>query len=87
MKVAAIQAAPVFLDRTATLDKVLALMPTHGERMVWSQGDGHGLRVHKHAGFKIGGLNAVLEKRQNFDPAGHYSRKDVFRLDIDKDRP
>jgi nitrilase len=28
----------------------------------------------------------VREERQNFDPAGHYGRPDVFRLDVDRRR-
>lgn len=33
------------------------LMPTHEERLVWSPGDGNGLRVHELGGFRVGGLN------------------------------
>ena len=33
------------------------LMPTYEERLVWSSGDGHGLRVHDLGEFKAGGLN------------------------------
>jgi nitrilase len=33
------------------------LMPTYEERLVWSTGDGHGLRVHKLGAFTVGGLN------------------------------
>ncbi len=33
------------------------LMPTYEERLCWSIGDGHGLRVHPLAGFNVGGLN------------------------------
>jgi nitrilase len=33
------------------------LMPTHEERVVWGPGDGHGLRAHRSAGTRIGGLN------------------------------
>jgi len=33
------------------------LMPTHEERLVWSIGDGHGLRTHKLGAFTVGGLN------------------------------
>jgi nitrilase len=33
------------------------LMPTYEERLVWSPGDGHGLRVHKLGDFTVGGLN------------------------------
>ncbi|MEE4190170.1 MAG: hypothetical protein V2I66_01250 [Halieaceae bacterium] len=28
----------------------------------------------------------VLEERQNFDPAGHYSRSDVTRLTVNRER-
>ena len=45
------------------------LMPTHAERMVWSQGDGHGLRVHDYAGFMIGGLNCW----ENWMPLARYA--------------
>jgi len=33
------------------------LVPTYEERLVWSPGDGHGLRVHDLQGFRVGGLN------------------------------
>ena len=33
------------------------LMPTYDERLVWSPGDGHGLRVHELDEFVVGGLN------------------------------
>jgi nitrilase len=33
------------------------LMPTYEERLVWSPGDGHGLRVHDLGAFRVGGLN------------------------------
>lgn len=31
-------------------------------------------------------LNRVFEERQNFDPSGHYSRPDVTRLTVNRDR-
>jgi nitrilase len=31
-------------------------------------------------------FNRVLEERQNFDPAGHYSRPDVTRLTVNRKR-
>jgi nitrilase len=33
------------------------LMPTYEERLVWSTGDGHGLRTHPLRRFHVGGLN------------------------------
>lgn len=33
------------------------LRPTHDERMTWSPGDGHGLKVHPLKQFTVGGLN------------------------------
>ncbi len=33
------------------------LVPTYEERLVWSNGDGHGLKVHEWGGFRLGGLN------------------------------
>lgn len=33
------------------------LMPTYEERLSWSAGDGHGLRVHPVSPFTVGGLN------------------------------
>ncbi|MBE9524592.1 MAG: carbon-nitrogen hydrolase family protein [Chloroflexi bacterium] len=33
------------------------LMPTYEERLTWSTGDGHGLRVHRLGAFTVGGLN------------------------------
>ena len=31
-------------------------------------------------------FNRVLEERQNFDPVGHYSRPDVTKLTVNRDR-
>ena len=31
-------------------------------------------------------MNLVLEERQNFDPAGHYGRPDVFRVMVNRSR-
>lgn len=33
------------------------LKPTYHERMIWCEGDGHGLQVHEWRDFKVGGLN------------------------------
>jgi len=31
-------------------------------------------------------FNRVLEERQNFDPVGHYSRPDVTKLTVNRER-
>ena len=31
-------------------------------------------------------LNEVRKERQNFDPSGHYSRPDVFELNVNRQR-
>jgi len=31
-------------------------------------------------------FNRVLEERHNFDPAGHYSRSDVIKLTVNRER-
>ena len=33
------------------------LKPTYGERLVWADGDGNGLRVHDYNGWRVSGLN------------------------------
>ena len=45
------------------------LRPTHEERLVWAQGDGHGLQVHDWNGFRVGGLNCW----ENWMPLARYS--------------
>ena len=31
-------------------------------------------------------LNEVSKERQNFDPSGHYSRPDIFNLEVNRKR-
>jgi nitrilase len=51
-------ASLVYIDPDGVIGSVhRKLMPTYEERLTWSPGDGHGLRVHKLKGFKVGGLN------------------------------
>lgn len=48
----------VYIDPTGHIVSVhRKLQPTYDERLTWSPGDGHGLRVHPLKGFTVGGLN------------------------------
>ncbi|MEM9929877.1 MAG: carbon-nitrogen hydrolase family protein [Bacteroidota bacterium] len=48
----------VYIDNKGIIKNVhRKLQPTYEERLVWSQGDGHGLRVFPIEGFQLGGLN------------------------------
>lgn len=48
----------VFIDDEGIIKSIhRKLMPTHEERLVWSPGDGNGLRVHSVGAFTVGGLN------------------------------
>ena len=53
-----VYASLVYIDAEGVIQSVhRKLMPTYEERLTWSPGDGHGLRVHKLGAFTIGGLN------------------------------
>ena len=48
----------VYIDGQGVIQSVhRKLMPTYEERLTWSPGDGHGLRVHRIGAFTAGGLN------------------------------
>jgi nitrilase len=48
----------VFIDAEGRIGSVhRKMMPTYEERLVWSTGDGHGLRTHPVGAFHAGGLN------------------------------
>ena len=48
----------VYIDKQGVIQSIhRKLMPTHEERLVWAQGDGHGLRTHKLSLFTVGALN------------------------------
>ncbi|MCP4690540.1 MAG: carbon-nitrogen hydrolase family protein [Desulfobacterales bacterium] len=48
----------VYIDPAGKIGSVhRKLMPTYEERLTWSPGDGHGLRVHPLDAFTVGGLN------------------------------
>jgi nitrilase len=51
-------ASLVYIDKQGIIQSVhRKLMPTYDERLTWSPGDGHGLRVHSLKEFTLGGLN------------------------------
>ena len=51
-------ASLVYIDRGGKIGSVhRKLQPTYDERLTWSPGDGHGLRVHNLGDFTVGGLN------------------------------
>jgi nitrilase len=48
----------VFIDARGEIGSIhRKLTPTYEERLVWSPGDGHGLRTHPLGPFRVGGLN------------------------------
>ncbi len=48
----------IFIDPNGRIASVhRKMMPTYEERLVWSTGDGHGLRTHALGPFHVGGLN------------------------------
>jgi len=48
----------VYIDKEGLIQSVhRKLQPTYEERLAWSQGDGHGLKVHPLKEFTVGGLN------------------------------
>jgi nitrilase len=53
-----VYASLVYIDPDGAIQSVhRKLMPTYEERLTWSPGDGHGLRVHRLGPFNVGGLN------------------------------
>ena len=53
-----IYASLIYIDQFGIIQSIhRKLQPTYEERLTWSPGDGHGLRVHQLEDFTIGGLN------------------------------
>ena len=53
-----VYASMIYIDAAGEIQSVhRKLMPTYEERLVWSTGDGHGLRTHALGAFTLGGLN------------------------------
>ena len=48
----------IYIDNQGIIQSIhRKLQPTYEERLTWSPGDGHGLRVHPLKAFTVGGLN------------------------------
>ncbi len=73
-------ASLVFVDRNGEIKSVhRKLVPTYEERLVWGNGDGHGLRVHRLKAFTVGGLNCW----ENWNPlarAALYGQGEDFHV-------
>lgn len=89
-------ASLVYIDNQGDIKSIhRKLQPTYDERLTWSQGDGHGLQVHKLKGFTVGGLNcwenwmplvrtALYGQGENLHiavwPGSDYNTKDITRF-------
>ena len=90
--VAAVQAAPEFLDRDATIGKVIALaekaasrarlagrVPRGGAQRDRARRPGPPARGNPDADL---GLRDVTVARRHLDPVGHYNRPEIFQLQV-----
>ncbi len=70
----------VFIDAAGTVASVhRKLVPTYEERLVWGNGDGHGLVAHRVGEFTVGGLNCW----ENWNPlarAALYGQGEDFHV-------
>ena len=89
-------ASLVFINTKGVIKSVhRKLQPTYEERLSWSPGDGHGLQVHSHKAFMLGGLNcwenwmplpraALYAQGENVHvavwPGSDYNTKDITRF-------
>lgn len=89
-------ASLVYINQEGVIQSVhRKLQPTYDERLTWSPGDGHGLRVHPLKQFTIGGLNcwenwmplaraAMYAQGENLHvavwPGSDYNTKDITRF-------
>tara|TARA_R110002051_G_scaffold3395_1_gene18278 strand:- start:17457 stop:18413 length:957 start_codon:yes stop_codon:yes gene_type:complete len=89
-------ASLVYINQEGDIQSVhRKLQPTYDERLTWSPGDGHGLRVHSLKQFTVGGLNcwenwmplaraAMYAQGENLHvavwPGSDYNTKDITRF-------
>jgi nitrilase len=89
-------ASLVYINQEGDIKSVhRKLQPTYDERLTWSPGDGHGLRVHPLKQFTVGGLNcwenwmplaraAMYAQGENLHvavwPGSDYNTKDITRF-------
>lgn len=89
-------ASLVYVNESGSVASVhRKLCPTYEERLVWSPGDGHGLRVHDLDEFRVGGLNcwenwmplpraALYAQGENVHvaawPGGEHNTADITRF-------
>ena len=89
-------ASLVYINQEGEIQSVhRKLQPTYDERLTWSPGDGHGLRVHPLKQFTVGGLNcwenwmplpraAMYAQGENLHvavwPGSDYNTKDITRF-------
>ena len=94
--------ALVFIDKNGEIKSVhRKLVPTYEERLVWGNGDGDGLRVHRLEAFTVGGLNcwenwnplaraALYAQGEDFHvcvfPGGIHNTKDITRFIAEESR-
>lgn len=85
-----------FINKEGKVESVhRKLQPTYDERLTWSPGDGHGLRVHPLKDFRVGGLNcwenwmplvrsSLYAQGENLHiavwPGSDYNTKDITRF-------
>ena len=91
-----VYASLVYIDQKGEIGSVhRKLQPTYDERLTWSPGDGHGLRVHGLKSFTVGGLNcwenwmplpraALYAQGENLHvavwPGSDHNTKDITRF-------
>ncbi|MGI9547251.1 MAG: carbon-nitrogen hydrolase family protein [Flavobacteriaceae bacterium] len=92
ISVSSLMSSKNFPDQTPHLNKILskapAILADGGSCIAGPDGEWIVAPVVNKEGliFQTLDFNRVLEERQNFDPAGHYSRPDVTRLVLNRER-